>query len=432
MNNIRDILNENISFSDKIDYLSNMDLSEFNELSYDEVEKISSVVVELFDSIEKELVKIEKSKEEISRQMQELAESQITYESIARKRELQKEFAKLDSDREKIESIYENQKQVISSLNDRKIDVAKTEREKIIRENLAEITQNQVRVETQKKIIANLEEDLSSLISQYSAAEEKLKDIFNSEEINDELENDAIRTQEQMKAISVEKSKIQSKLTEQRNMLTELERQNNIITKQQEKYAAEEKKEQELNDQLQRFLSLCSKQENEFKTFEQAEIKPLFNILKSNKKLNSTQRAEVFNKYVECQDRLQGGNKFTVAQKAKLKDEKPLISSAKSVIAKGKLSTIKFMQDKFEKYIFNPIQTMYEKKVAKAEEKERDRLEDERKKFEEEKAKFEKIQKEFEEKRNNRESKIIELNEQREAILNSYNFDSLNEVKKAM
>lgn len=360
---IEDILNEDLIYEDKLKIineakknnfkdLENLSVEQINEIKY-EIKRVYKEARKLFSEIEKEIISKEKEINKIDTASYYDYEDVRSYRADIRKKDsLVKEVKNLKDSKSYIDKMIESTFDINSVIND-KIHDAKIDEANAVKDKVNEKRQIVEGILNDIKTYNDVIKSNQEAIENYSSTIDTYVNIINSIPMpyNDQNEQFIEHIFSNLEQCQVEIDTLkdsQEKLLEQINNLNlEYKREQqelNIIESQANK---QQNKQENLNQEISRFGELCEKKELD--KLELYEFKNLYQVIYGNGQLKSAEKNDIRVKYVVAQNKFNNGNFQVESGELKSQNEKAIVSKVTSVVAKGKLATIRAMQKVFDK-----------------------------------------------------------------------------------
>ena len=359
---LEEILNEDLICEDKLEIineakknnfkdLENLSVEQINEIK-DEIKKVYKEARKLFSEIEKEITSKEKEIQKIDTASYYDYEDVRSYRADIRKKDsLVKEVKNLKESKSNMDKMIESTFDINSFIKD-KIKDAKIDEVKSITD----------RVDEKRQIVEGMLNDIKAYneiiksnqeaIENYGAAIDTYLNVIESIPMpyNDQNEQFVEQIFNNLEQCQVELDTLkdsQEKALEQIDILNlEYKREQQELNIMENQANKQQKKEENLNQEISRFEELCEKEKLD--KLEAHEFKNLYQVIYGNSQLKSTEKNDIRVKYVIAQNKFNNGNFEVKPGELKPQKENAIVSKATSVVAKGKLATIRAMQKVFD------------------------------------------------------------------------------------
>ncbi len=363
---LEDILNENLSLEDKlkiikqnsdvnVENLQSLDLETVNKIQ-NEIDNVLTLANEKKEEIEDKITDIKVSISTFNSNVSSYSskeECKEAFKSINEKRKEQSKLEKDVSQYENISPIFSNMRRTLS---DAIIDIKKMDLSKSIDNSNSIISNLQSKIENSKSKIQSYQEKVEKYTTYSKGWQEALDRLsfnINSAPLTDEEFNlvekwssKVFDYNDMIKDLKDEIIKEQNNIEQLEN---QLEKENDILSKNQKQQQKEEQIDQKNEKEINRFNELSSK--DKLSKLELMEMKQIYDYINSNGQVKESEKEEMYDKFITSSLKSKDGH-YTVdvdEKKPKPQREPAKISKSKSVIAKGKLATIRFMQSVFNK-----------------------------------------------------------------------------------
>ncbi|MBP3635022.1 MAG: hypothetical protein J6J17_00995 [Bacilli bacterium] len=360
---ITDILDNSLSLNEKITIIENVvenNFDDFNDLSFDMISRIGKEINNVFKSVKKE---IENSNKDIDKLETEIRSfNRLNYssteeftEAINQNNSKRIQKKELVENMKNLQASLENYDTIRNSLEDKIIDIRKTTITSDIANQNDEIKQISEKINLSSDKIKTLEEKIKELENEnegYIESFDSMNFNINSNPLTDEEIDIAISFDRKINSNNDEISKMYDDIEEEKQNINEcelkLKQVKALLSKSEKKEEKQAIAEETEKQYLDRFNELCSKEKLD-KT-EKIELKSLFQVLYGSKYLKTDQKSQIRSNYIKMQINSKEG-KYSAEPNNNLNLDKKVykVSKFKSIVAKGKLSTIKFIQNKFGK-----------------------------------------------------------------------------------
>lgn len=359
---LEEILNEDLICEDKLEIineakknnfkdLENLSVEQINEIK-DEIKKVYKEARKLFSEIEKEITSKEKEIQKIDTASYYDYEDVRSYRADIRKKDsLVREVKNLKESKSNMDKMIESTFDINSFIKD-KIKDAKIDEVKSITD----------RVDEKRQIVEGMLNDIKAYneiiksnqeaIENYGAAIDTYLNVIESIPMpyNDQNEQFVEQIFNNLEQCQVELDTLkdsQEKALEQIDILNlEYKREQQELNIMENQANKQQKKEENLNQEISRFEELCEKEKLD--KLEAHEFKNLYQVIYGNSQLKSTEKNDIRVKYVIAQNKFNNGNFEVKPGELKPQKENAIVSKATSVVAKGKLTTIRAMQKVFD------------------------------------------------------------------------------------
>ena len=359
---LEEILNEDLICEDKLEIineakknnfkdLENLSVEQINEIK-DEIKKVYKEARKLFSEIEKEITSKEKEIQKIDTASYYDYEDVRSYRADIRKKDsLVREVknlkeSKLNMDK-MIESTFDINSFIKDKIKDAKIDEVKSitdrvdEKRQIVEGMLNDIKAYNEIIKSNQEAIENY----GAAIDTYLNVIESIPMPYNDQ--NEQFVEQIFNNLEQCQVELDTLKDSQEKALEQIDILNlEYKREQQELNIMENQANKQQKKEENLNQEISRFEELCEKEKLD--KLEAHEFKNLYQVIYGNSQLKSTEKNDIRVKYVIAQNKFNNGNFEVKPGELKPQKENAIVSKATSVVAKGKLATIRAMQKVFD------------------------------------------------------------------------------------
>ncbi len=398
------LIDDNIELSEKVENLSQLDIDKITEEVFqkDDLAKLTegkvTDLIETFSEIENFIKKINNDQEskikdnksrinEITEEIRAFDPSELDQESlenfsnlIKEKNTLQNEISKIRQKCDKRDNILTILNKAYSEINDRRIDIANgkySEEQQKIESELQNVekklTDNEKKSnELSKKIdvcnneISEIFEDLKKINSKEGVLsdedQKKQKNIF------EKLNQKVVEKKEYEEEIDLLEESAQ-KLEDQKADLEDRKGKNDKNLKKQE----ENKKH--IENRISKFEELAEK--DNLTKIEMGIFKGIHDEIMYDPDIKDVEKKKLDEKYISNSSVLNAPldpSKIKVSNGIKKQKEVAKVSRIKSRVAKAKVSTLLFIQDKFDKAVNQWTEfkaNSVEKKINKLEEKQK-------------------------------------------------------------
>ena len=408
------LIDDNIELSEKVENLSKLDIGKITEEVFqkDDLAKLTEEkvtdLIRTFNEIENFIKKRNNDQEskikdnksrinEITEEIKAFDPSELDQESlenfsnlIKEKNSLQNEISKIRQKCVKRENILKILNKAYSEINDRRIDIANgkySEEQQKIESELQnvenELTENEKKSNELSKKIDVCNNEISEIF-------EDLKKINSKEGVlSDEDQKKQKNIFEKLNQKVAERDDYEEKIASLEESTQELEDQKVDLEDRKEKNAKNLKKQEEnkehIEDRISKFEELAEK-ENLTK-IEMGIFKGIHDEIMYDPDIKDAEKKQLDEKYISNSSVLNATfdpSKIKVSNGIKKQKEVAKVSRIKSRVAKAKVSTLLFIQDKFDKAVNQWTEfkaNSVEKKINKLEEKQ-NKIEEKRTKLE--------------------------------------------------
>lgn len=396
------LIDDNIELSEKVENLSKLDIGKITEEVFqkDDLAKLTEEkvtdLIRTFNEIENFIKKRNNDQEskikdnksrinEITEEIKAFDPSELDQESlenfsnlIKEKNSLQNEISKIRQKCVKRENILKILNKAYSEINDRRIDIANgkySEEQQKIESELQnvenELTENEKKSNELSKKIDVCNNEISEIF-------EDLKKINSKEGVlSDEDQKKQKNIFEKLNQKVAERDDYEEKIASLEESTQELEDQKVDLEDRKEKNAKNLKKQEEnkehIEDRISKFEELAEK-ENLTK-IEMGIFKGIHDEIMYDPDIKDAEKKQLDEKYISNSSVLNATfdpSKIKVSNGIKKQKEVAKVSRIKSRVAKAKVSTLLFIQDKFDKAVNQWTEfkaNSVEKKINKLEEK---------------------------------------------------------------
>lgn len=408
------LIDDNIELSKKVENLSELDIDKITEEVFqkDDLAKLTeekvTYLIDTFNEIENFIKKINNDQEskikdnkskinEITEEINAFDSSELDQESlenfsnlIKEKNRLQNEISKISQKCVKRDNILTILNKAYSEINDRRIDIANGK----YSEEQKEIESELENVENKLTDNENQSNDLSKKIG---ACNKEIEKIF--EELKKISSKDGVLSDEDQQKQNKKFVELNQKVAERKEYeeeidllaetIQELEDQKADLKDRKGKNDKNLKKQKEnkkhIEDRISKFEELAKK-ENLTK-IEMGIFKGIHDEIMYDPDIKDAEKKQLDKKYISNSSVLNAPldpSKIKVSNGIKKQKEVAKVSRIKSRVAKAKVSTLLFIQDKFDKAVNQWTEfkaTSVERKINKLEEKQT-KIEEKRKELE--------------------------------------------------
>ena len=398
------LIDDNIELSEKVENLSNLDIDKITEEVFQKAdlaelteEKVTNLI-ETFNEIENFIKKINNDQEskikdnksrinEITEEIRAFDPSELDQESlenfsnlIKEKNTLQNEISKIRQKCDKRDNILTILNKAYSEINDRRIDI-----------DNGKYSEEQQKIESElqnvEKKLADNEKKSNELSKKIDVCNNEISEIFedlkkiNSKEgvLSDEDQKKQKNIFEKLNQKVVEKKEYEEEIDLLEESAQKLEDQKADLKDRKGKNAKNLKKQEEnkkhIENRISKFEELAEK-ENLTK-IEMGIFKGIHDEIMYDPDIKDAEKKELDEKYIGNSSVLNAPldpSKIKVSNGIKKQKEVAKVSRIKSRVAKAKVSTLLFIQDKFDKAVNQWTRfkaNSVEKKINKLEEKQR-------------------------------------------------------------
>lgn len=408
------LIDDNIELSKKVEKLSKLDIDKITEEVFqkDDLAKLTeekvTYLIETFNEIENFIKKINNDQEskikdnksrinEITEEIRAFDPSELDQESlenfsnlIKEKNTLQNEISKIRQKCDKRDNILTILNKAYSEINDRRIDI-----------DNGKYSEEQQKIESElqnvEKKLADNEKKSNELSKKIDVCNNEISEIFedlkkiNSKEgvLSDEDQKKQKNIFEKLNQKVVEKKEYEEEIDLLEESAQKLEDQEADLEDRKEKNAKNLKKQEEnerhIKDRISKFEELAEK--DNLTKIEMGIFKGIHDEIMYDPDIKDAEKKKLDKKYISNSSVLNAPldpSKIKVSNGIKKQKEVAQVSRIKSRVAKAKVSTLLFIQDKFDKAVNQWTKfkaNSVEKKINKVEEKQR-KFEEKRKKLE--------------------------------------------------
>lgn len=408
------LIDDNIELSKKVEKLSKLDIDKITEEVFqkDDLAKLTeekvTYLIETFNEIENFIKKINNDQEskikdnksrinEITEEIRAFDPSELDQESlenfsnlIKEKNTLQNEISKIRQKCDKRDNILTILNKAYSEINDRRIDI-----------DNGKYSEEQQKIESElqnvEKKLADNEKKSNELSKKIDVCNNEISEIFedlkkiNSKEgvLSDEDQKKQKNIFEKLNQKVVEKKEYEEEIDLLEESAQKLEDQEADLEDRKEKNAKNLKKQEEnerhIKDRISKFEELAEK--DNLTKIEMGIFKGIHDEIMYDPDIKDAEKKKLDEKYISNSSVLNAPldpSKIKVSNGIKKQKEVAQVSRIKSRVAKAKVSTLLFIQDKFDKAVNQWTKfkaNSVEKKINKVEEKQR-KFEEKRKKLE--------------------------------------------------
>lgn len=398
------LIDDNIELSEKVENLSKLDIDKITEEVFqkDDLAKLTeekvTYLIETFNEIENFIKKINNDQEskikdnksrinEITEEIRAFDPSELDQESlenfsnlIKEKNTLQNEISKIRQKCDKRDNILTILNKAYSEINDRRIDI-----------DNGKYSEEQQKIESElqnvEKKLADNEKKSNELSKKIGACNKEIEKIFedlkkiNSKEgvLSDEDQKKQKNIFEKLNQKVVEKKQYEEEKDSLAETIQELEDKKVDLEEKKVKNAKNLKKQEEnekhIENRISKFEELAEK-ENLTK-IEMGIFKGIHDEIMYDPDIKDAEKKRLDEKYISNSSVLNATldpSKIKVSNGIKKQKEVAKVSRIKSRVAKAKVSTLLFIQDKFDKAVNQWTgfkANSVEKKINKLEEKQR-------------------------------------------------------------
>lgn len=398
------LIDDNIELSEKVENLSTLDIDKITEEVFqkDDLAKLTeekvTYLIETFNEIENFIKKINNDQEskikdnksrinEITEEIRAFDPSELDQESlenfsnlIKEKNTLQNEISKIRQKCDKRDNILTILNKAYSEINDRRIDI-----------DNGKYSEEQQKIESElqnvEKKLADNEKKSNELSKKIDVCNNEISEIFedlkkiNSKEgvLSDEDQKKQKNIFEKLNQKVVEKKEYEEEIDLLEESAQKLEDQKADLEDRKGKNDKNLKKQEEnkkhIENRISKFEELAEK-ENLTK-IEMGIFKGIHDEIMYDPDIKDAEKKRLDEKYINNKSLLNAPldpSKIKVSNGIKKQKEVAQVSRIKSRVAKAKVSTLLFIQDKFDKAVNQWIEfkaNSVEKKISKLEEKQR-------------------------------------------------------------
>lgn len=398
------LIDDNIELSEKVESLSKIGIDKITEEVFqkDDLAKLTeekvTYLIETFNEIENFIKKINNDQEskikdnksrinEITEEIRAFDPSELDQESlenfsnlIKEKNTLQNEISKIRQKCDKRDNILTILNKAYSEINDRRIDI-----------DNGKYSEEQQKIESElqnvEKKLADNEKKSNELSKKIDVCNNEISEIFedlkkiNSKEgvLSDEDQKKQKNIFEKLNQKVVEKKEYEEEIDLLEESAQELEDKKVDLEEKKVKNAKNLKKQEEnekhIKNRISKFEELAEK-ENLTK-IEMGIFKGIHDEIMYDPDIKDAEKKRLDEKYISNRSVLNAPldpSKIKVSNGIKKQKEVAKVSRIKSRVAKAKVSTLLFIQDKFDKAVNQWTEfkaNSVEKKINKLEEKQR-------------------------------------------------------------
>ena len=361
---LEDILNENLSLEDKlkiikensdfnIEKLQSLDLETVNSI-LNEIDNVLTLANEKKEEIEDKITDIKVSISTFNSNVSSYSSKEEYMKSYISNNEKRKEQSKLEKDvlqYENISPIFSNIKRTIS---DAILDMKKSELSKSIENSNSIISNLQSKIENSKSKIESYQEKIEkyTIYSKgWQEALDRLSVNINSSPLTEEelnlVEKWSSKIFDYNDMIRDLKGEIINEQINIEQLENKLEKEDSMLSKNQKMQQKQEQVDQRNEKEINRFNELYLK--GKLSKLEHMEMKQIYDYINSNGQVKESEKEEMYDKFISASLKSKDGHYTVDINAPKPQREPGKISKSKSVLAKGKLATIRFMQAAFNK-----------------------------------------------------------------------------------
>lgn len=398
------LIDDNIELSKKVEKLSKLDIDKITEEVFqkDDLAKLTeekvTYLIETFNEIENFIKKINNDQEskikdnksrinEITEEIRAFDPSELDQESlenfsnlIKEKNTLQNEISKIRQKCDKRDNILTILNKAYSEINDRRIDI-----------DNGKYSEEQQKIESElqnvEKKLADNEKKSNELSKKIDVCNNEISEIFedlkkiNSKEgvLSDEDQKKQKNIFEKLNQKVAEKKEYEEKIDLLEESAQKLEDQKADLKDRKEKNDKNLKKQEEnerhIKDRISKFEKLAEK--DNLTKIEMGIFKGIHDEIMYDPDIKDAEKKKLDEKYISNSSVLNAPldpSKIKVSNGIKKQKEVAQVSRIKSRVAKAKVSTLLFIQDKFDKAVNQWTgfkANSVEKKINKLEEKQR-------------------------------------------------------------
>lgn len=398
------LIDDNIELSEKVENLSKLDIDKITEEVFqkDDLAKLTeekvTYLIETFNEIENFIKKINNDQEskikdnksrinEITEEIRAFDPSELDQESlenfsnlIKEKNTLQNEISKIRQKCDKRDNILTILNKAYSEINDRRIDI-----------DNGKYSEEQQKIESElqnvEKKLADNEKKSNELSKKIGACNKEIEKIFedlkkiNSKEgvLSDEDQKKQKDIFEKLNQKVVEKKEYEEEIDLLEESAQKLEDQKADLEDRKGKNDKNLKKQEEnkkhIENRISKFEELAEK--DNLTKIEMGIFKGIHDEIMYDPDIKDAEKKQLDEKYISNSSVLNATfdpSKIKVSNGIKKQKEVAKVSRIKSRVAKAKVSTLLFIQDKFDKAVNQWTgfkANSVEKKINKLEEKQR-------------------------------------------------------------
>ena len=409
------LIDDNIELSEKVEKLSTLDIDKITEEVFQKAdlaklteEKVTDLIktfseiknfIEKRNNAQESKIKNNESRiNEIKEEIKAFDPSELDQESlenfsnlIKEKNKLQNEISEIRQKCVKRENILNILNNAYSEINDRRIDIANGKHSEEQKKIESELENVKNRLAENKKQSNDLSEKIGTCNNEISKIFENLKKINSKDGV---LSDDDQKIQknmfEKLSQKVAERDGYEEEIASLEETIQELEDKKVDLEDKKAKNAKNLKKQEEnekhIKDRISKFEKLAEK-ENLTK-IEMGIFKGIHDEIMYDPDIKDAEKKQLDEKYIgnrSVLDATLDPSKIKVSNGIKKQKEVAKVSRIKSRVAKAKVSTLLFIQDKFDKAVNQWTDfkaNSVEKKINKLEEKQR-KLEEKRTKLKE-------------------------------------------------
>ena len=398
------LIDDNIELSEKVENLSELDIDKITEEVFqkDDLAKLTeekvTYLIETFNEIENFIKKINNDQEskikdnksrinEITEEIRAFDPSELDQESlenfsnlIKEKNTLQNEISKIRQKCDKRDNILTILNKAYSEINDRRIDI-----------DNGKYSEEQQKIESElqnvEKKLADNEKKSNELSKKIDVCNNEISEIF--EELKEISSKDGVLSDEDQQKQNKKFVELNKKVAEKKQYeeekdslaetIQELEDKKVDLEEKKVKNAKNLKKQEEndkhIENRISKFEELAEK-ENLTK-IEMGIFKGIHDEIMYDPDIKDAEKKRLDEKYISNRSVLNAPldpSKIKVSNGIKKQKEVAKVSRIKSRVAKAKVSTLLFIQDKFDKAVNQWTEfkaNSVEKKINKLEEKQK-------------------------------------------------------------
>ena len=398
------LIDNNIELSEKVEKLSKLDIDKITEEVFQKAdlaelteEKVADLI-KIFEEIEnfienknndqKSKIKDNESRiNEITEEIKAFDPSELDQESLENfsnlikgKNSLQNETLEIRKNCVKRQNILNILNKAYSEINDRRIDIANgkiSEEQKTIESELENVKN---RLEENKNQSNDLSEKIGACNKEIEKIFEELKEISSKDGVlSDEDQQKQNKKFVELNKKVAEKKEYEEKIDLLEESAQELEDKKVDLEDKKLKNAKNLKKQEEnerhIKDRISKFEKLAEK--DNLTKIEMGIFKGIHDEIMYDPDIKDAEKKELDEKYISNSSVLNAPldpSKIKVSNGIKKQKEVAKVSRIKSRVAKAKVSTLLFIQDKFDKAVNQWTgfkANSVEKKINKLEEKQR-------------------------------------------------------------
>lgn len=398
------LIDDNIELSEKVEKLSNLDIDKITEEVFqkDDLAKLTeekvTYLIETFNEIENFIKKINNDQEskikdnksrinEITEEIRAFDPSELDQESlenfsnlIKEKNTLQNEISKIRQKCDKRDNILTILNKAYSEINDRRIDI-----------DNGKYSEEQQKIESElqnvEKKLADNEKKSNELSKKIDVCNNEISEIFedlkkiNSKEgvLSDEDQKKQKNIFEKLNQKVVEKKEYEEEIDLLEESAQKLEDQKADLEDRKGKNDKNLKKQEEnkkhIKNRISKFEELAEK--DNLTKIEMGIFKGIHDEIMYDPDIKDVEKKKLDEKYISNSSVLNAPldpSKIKVSNGIKKQKEVAKVSRIKSRVAKAKVSTLLFIQDKFDKAVNQWTEfkaNSVEKKINKLEEKQK-------------------------------------------------------------